>query len=121
MELTREYIEEAFRTPVRRERLKYVLGCKSDREARKVVEQLRKTYNIVNLQDGRGYFIADDETTLKYAVMRRRRALSEFRAASMMEMRCRKRQGMKIPVRAHFRTIGADEPNRNQMSMEELS
>ena len=51
MLLTREYVLEVFQTPVRRERLKYVLGCKTDRQARDVLTRLQNEgYNIINLQ-----------------------------------------------------------------------
>ena len=101
--------------------LPQILGCKSDREARKYIEALReKGYNIVNDGDGRGYYLADDERTLKYAAMRQKRALAEFKAANLMMLRCLHKEGMKIPVRAHFRTIGKKtDVNKNQISLEE--
>lgn len=113
-------IEEIFKKPVKRSQLPYIFGC-SDREARKYIEEFReKGYNIVNDGDGRGYYLADDEKTLKYAAMRRKRALAEFKAANLMILRCSKKDGIKIPVRAHFRTIGKKNyVNKNQVSMEE--
>jgi biotin operon repressor len=113
-------VAEVFRNPVRRSELVDVLDCKSDREARKCIEQLReKGYNIVNGCDGRGYYLASDEETLKYAAMRRKRALAEFRAANLMMLRASKKEGIKIPVRAHFRTVGKrDDENTNQICLE---
>lgn len=45
---------EIFKEPVKREELSKIFGC-SDREARRIVENLQKNYNIINLQDGKGY------------------------------------------------------------------
>lgn len=120
MKIMDKDIEEIFKKPVKRSRLPDIFEC-SDREARKYIEELReKGYNIVNDGDGRGYYLADDEKTLKYAAMRRKRALAEFKAANLMILRCSKKDGIKIPVRAHFRTIGKkDCVNKNQVSMEE--
>jgi biotin operon repressor len=113
-------VAEVFEKPVRRSELIRVLDCKSDREARKCIEQLReKGYNIVNDGDGRGYYLASDEETLKYAAMRRKRALAEFRAANLMMLRVSKKEGIKIPVRAHFRTIGnREDENIDQICLE---
>lgn len=120
MELTREYIEETFCVPVRRERLKYVLGCKSDREARNVVSKLQEQYNIINLQNGDGYALGTDEQVRRYAQQEMRRAVSIFRKSGAMLKRCTISDGIQIPVRAHFRTIRRRTEVQNQMSMEEL-
>lgn len=104
--------------PVTRSMLAVLTG-ENDRAVRKRIQQLREQgYNIVNRQDGKGYYLASDEETLKYARMRRKRALSEFKAANLMEMRCLHRDGIKIPVRAHFRTIGHKEECKNQIKLE---
>lgn len=104
--------------PMTRTELAAVTG-ESDRAVRKRIQQLREQgYNIVNRQDGSGYYLAGDEETLKYAQMRRKRALSEFRAANIMEMRCLHKDGIRVPVRAHFRTIGQREECKNQVKME---
>ena len=106
--------------PVTRSRLITLTG-ESDREVRKRIQRLREMgYNIINNQDGKGYFLASDEETLKYARMRRKRALSEFKAANLMEMRCMHKDGIEIPVKAHFRTIGYEPPCKNQIRMEEV-
>lgn len=106
--------------PVTRNELAFITG-ESDRSVRKRIQRLREQgYNIINNQDGSGYFLASDEETLKYARMRRKRALSEFKAANLMEMRCMHKDGIEIPVKAHFRTIGYESPCKNQIRMEEV-
>lgn len=78
-----------------------------DRQVRKRIQRLRERgYNIINRMNGAGYYLASDEEAMRYVRMRRKRALAEFRAASLMEMRCTHKDGIKIPVRAHFRTLG---------------
>ena len=121
MVLTREYIEEAFRTPVRRERLKYVLGCGSDREARNMVSRLQAMgYNIINLQGGDGYVLGTDEQVRKYALQEMKRARNVYQKAGNMLKRCTISDGIQIPVRAHFRTIRRRTEVQNQMSMEDV-
>ncbi len=93
----------------------------TDRAVRKRIQLLReKGYNIINRQDGKGYFLASDEETLKYARMRRKRAIAEFNAANLMEMRCIHKDGIEIPVKAHFRTIGYEQALKNQITMEDI-
>ncbi len=99
-----------FSTPVKRKDLAVVLGCESDREARRVLSELQKSYNIINLQGGRGYFIADDETVMRYAEQERKRALKSFAKANAMLRRCRGNEGCVVPVRAHMRRIGRRQP-----------
>ena len=94
-----------FKNPVKREDLTKVLGARSDREARRILAELQKTYNIINLQDGRGYFLADDVTAMRYAEQERRRALKSFRKANEMIMRCKNIDGIEVPVKAHMRRI----------------
>lgn len=105
-----------FKEPVKRGDLARVLGVDSDREARRILAELQKNHNIINLQDGRGYFLADNETALKYAEQERRRALKSFNKANLMVMRCKKASGIEVPVRAHVRHIGKTN-NENQISM----
>jgi len=51
--------------------------------------------------------------------MRRKRALAEFRAANLMMLRVSQKEGIKIPVRAHYRTLGKkNDVNENQISLE---
>lgn len=107
-----------FAEPVKRENLASVLGVGSDREARRILSELQKSYNIINLQDGRGYFLADDETALKYAEQERKRALKSFLKANAMLKRCKKVDGIVIPVRAHVRTIGKRMPDPGQIRFE---
>ena len=121
MELTREYIEDAFRFPVRRERLKYVLGCGSDREARRIVSMLQERgYNIINLQDGGGYVLGTDTQVRRYALQAMKRARHVYQKAGDMLKRCTISDGIQIPVRAHFRTIKRRTEIQNQISMEDL-
>ena len=77
-----------FKEPVKREELARVLGCSNDRQARERLAELQENYNIINLQDGRGYFLADDETAKKYAKQEMRRAISTFRKAQRIRKRC---------------------------------
>lgn len=79
---------ERFKNPVKRADLPRVFGC-SDRQARKEIDTLQEKYNIINLQDGRGYFLADDMTTIRYAKQEMRRAISTFRKAKRMLRRCK--------------------------------
>lgn len=98
-------IKAIFSEPVKRCDLARVLGVESDREARRILSQLQKTYNIINLQDGRGYFLADDETAVRYAEQERKRALKSFDKANQMLMRCKNASGIEVPVKAHMRKI----------------
>lgn len=109
-------VVEIFSSPVKRCDLAKALGVESDREARRVLAELQKNHNIINLQDGRGYFLADNETALRYAEQERRRALKSFNKANLMLMRCKMASGIEIPVRAHVRHIGKSN-NENQISM----
>ena len=65
-------VEKVFASPVKREQLASVLGVETDREARRIISELQKKYNIINLQDGRGYFLADNDTAIRYAEQERR-------------------------------------------------
>lgn len=98
-------VVEIFSSPVKRCDLARVLGVESDREARRILSELQKTYNIINLQDGRGYFLADNKTAIRYAEQERKRALKSFNKANQMLMRCRGNDGIEIPVKAHMRKI----------------
>lgn len=109
-------VVEIFSSPVKRCDLAKVLGVDSDREARRILAELQKNHNIINLQDGRGYFLADNETALRYAEQERRRALKSFNKANLMVMRCKRASGIEIPVRAHVRHIGRRN-NEDQISM----
>lgn len=95
-----------FAQPVKRQDLALVLGCESDREARRILSELQKSYNIINLQDGKGYYLADDETVMKYAMQERSRALKSLQKANNMIRRCQHGGGKTIAVRAHMRRIG---------------
>ena len=99
-------VQAIFSKPVKRADLASALGVGSDREARRVLSELQKQYNIINLQDGRGYFLADNETALRYAEQERRRALKSFNKANEMVRRCKNVDGVVVPVRAHMRRIG---------------
>lgn len=98
-------IKVIFKEPVKRCDLAKVLGVESDREARRILSELQKTHNIINLQDGRGYFLADDATAIKYAEQERKRALKSFNKANQMIMRCTSSDGIEVPVKAHMRKI----------------
>jgi hypothetical protein len=98
-------VKAIFKEPVKRCDLARVLGVESDREARRILSELQKTYNIINLQDGKGYFLADNKTAIRYAEQERKRALKSFNKANQMLMRCRGNDGIEIPVKAHMRKI----------------
>ena len=98
-------VDKVFAVPVKREDLASVFGVGSDREARRILSDLQMRYNIINLQDGKGYFLADDETALRYAEQERRRAIKSFLKANAMIKRCRGATGIEVPVRAHMRRI----------------
>lgn len=102
-------IQIIFAKPVKRQDLALVLGCESDREARRILSELQKSYNIINLQDGKGYYLADDETVMKYAMQERSRALKSLQKANNMIRRCQHGGGYSVPVRAHMRRIGRRE------------
>ena len=98
-------ITKIFKEPVKRSELKTVFDC-SDREARLRIAKLMEHYNIVNLQDGRGYFLADDETAIKYAMQERHRGIMSLKKANMILSRCESGQfDMVVPVKAHYRRI----------------
>ena len=111
-------IIEIFKTPVKRAELPRIFG-KSERECRRIMSELVKEYNIVNLQDGKGYFLADDDTVLKYAMQERNRGISALSKANMIITRLYKEKdyGIVVPVRAHTRRIkrciAADEKQIN--------
>lgn len=98
-------VKAIFSKPVKRAELASVLGVGSDREARKILSELQKQYNIINLQDGKGYFLADDKEALRYAQQERSRALKSFNKANEIIRRCRKCDCIEIPVRAHMRRL----------------
>lgn len=95
-----------FESPVKRGDLARVLGCDSDREARRLLSNLQKEYNIINLQDGNGYFLADDDEALRYALQERSRAIALLEKSNAIIRRCTQGKGVEIPVRAHTRRIG---------------
>lgn len=114
-------VDKVFAVPVKREDLASVLGVGSDREARRILSDLQMRYNIINLQDGKGYFLADDETALKYAEQERKRAVKSFLKANAMIKRCRGETGIEVPVRAHMRRIrGTDKITPGQIIFSEV-
>ena len=96
-----------------------MLGC-PDRSAREVIASLQKEYNIINLQDGRGYVIGTDEQVRRYVLQEHARARKIFIKANAMLKRCTLTEGIRVPVRAHFRTIKARTEIDNQISMEDI-
>lgn len=120
MELTHEYIMTTFKHPVSRERLKYVLNCKTDRQARRVLSSLQEDYNIINMQDGTGYKLGTDAEVMAYVRQENSRARQVFRKTGRMMRRCTVSDGVQVPVRAHMRTIRARTEVENQMSLEDI-
>ncbi len=117
--MTYEQVKVIFAQPVPRSDLPIIFNC-TDRKARAIISKLQEKYNIVNLQDGKGYFLADNETALRYAKQERSRALKSYLKANKIVSRCTHQLGIKVPVRAHFRTIGgkANSIIQNQIEME---
>ena len=112
-------IKSLFAKPVKRSELSVIFNC-SDREARRIVSSLMQEYNIVNLQDGRGYVLADDETAVKYAMQERKRGIASLKKANLILSRCQPVFGMPdrvVPVRAHFRVIGKRYVDKNQIDL----
>lgn len=110
-------IEEIFKNPVKRQDLGNIFDC-SDREARERIAELQDRYNIINLQDGKGYFLADDELAIRYAEQEMRRAIKIFNKARNILKRCNKTKGIKIPVKAHFRRLNKVDEYESQLRME---
>jgi hypothetical protein len=108
-----------FRNPVKRKDLACVLGCESDREARRILAELQKRHNIINMQDGKGYFLADDEAAIRYALQERKRAIKSLNKANEMLRRCQGKGGRYVSVRAHLRRIAGSEIGENQIVWEE--
>lgn len=112
-------VETVFKNPVKRSELSVIFNC-SDREARRIVSSLMQDYNIVNLQDGRGYVLADDETAVKYAMQERKRGIASLKKANLILSRCKPVFGMPervVPVKAHFRRIGKVYTDKNQIDL----
>ena len=108
---------EAFKTPVKRSELPALFGC-SDRQARAIIKSLSDQYNIVNLQDGRGYVLADKATTERYAKQEMKRGITIIKKASAMFKRCAEADddAVVVPVTAHLRTIRKGK-YKNQMEL----
>jgi len=111
-------VAEVFKEPVKRSELKSIFGC-SDREARRKIALLMEDYNIVNLQDGKGYVLADEETAVKYAMQERHRGIMSLKKANKILARCENYEFDKvIPVKAHFRRLKKKELfNKNQIEL----
>jgi len=111
-------IEEVFKTPVKRSELPAIFGC-SDRQARDMIRKLSEQYNIVNLQDGSGYVIADKATTKRYAQQEMKRGIAILKKASAMFKRCAEADddAVVVPVRAHLRTIRPGKKDTNQIEL----
>lgn len=113
-------VREIFKNPVKRAELPDVFGC-GDREARKILAQLREKYNIINLSDGKGYVLADDEKALRYALQERKRAISSFKNASRIIARCSPRTGgREVLVRTHYRRLNKNTVMKDQISLEDI-
>lgn len=111
-------VEVLFKNPVKRCELPGILGCRTDREARRIMSELEKHYNIVNMQDGRGYVLADDETAVKYAMQERKRGIASLKKSNLILSRCTTiTPDMVVPVRAHFRRIKKSYVDKNQIEL----
>lgn len=118
--ITKLKVIEIFKEPVKRSELPIIFGC-GDREARKILAHLREKYNIINLSDGKGYILADDETALRYAFQERKRAISVFKNASRIIARCTPSQGgREVLVRSHYRRLNKNTVIKDQISLEDI-
>ena len=109
-------VREIFKEPKTKKELMSIFKC-DEREIRRKIASLQKNYNIVNFQDGKGYFLANDKQVEKYAKQELKRAVNIFTKASQMLKRVSAPEGIKIPVKAHFRTVKAQPKDTNQISM----
>ena len=111
-------VEIVFKHPVKRRDLPKILGCDSDREARRIIAELEKEYNIVNMQDGRGYFLADDKTAIKVALRERKRGIALIKKANEILSRCESVPiDIVVPVKAHFRRIKKSYVDKKQIEL----
>lgn len=113
-------VEEVFKNPVPRSELPKIFNC-GDRAAREKISKLCEEYNIVNLQDGRGYVLADEETAIRYAMQERHRGIASLRKANNILKRCENPKiGIVVPVKSHYRVINKIHINKNQITIDEL-
>ena len=53
----------------------------SDRDARRIIAALQENFPIINLQDGKGYFLAEGDELKRYALQEYKRAVKVMRKA----------------------------------------
>jgi len=109
-------VAEIFKTPKTKQELCLIFNC-DDRTLRSKISKMQKRYNIINLQDGKGYYIASDKDVEKYARQEMHRAIKIFNKARTMLKRVESKEEYKVPVQAHFRRITKKEINENQLTM----
>lgn len=113
-------IQEFFKVKRSRQEIANFFDC-SDREARSKIADLQEQYNIINLQDGKGYFIGSDKQVEEYAKQEMHRAKKTWEKARKMLQRVEQADGIKIPVKAHFRRLKAkDDKDDNQIEWDGL-
>lgn len=81
-------ISDIFKTPRKRSELPLIFNT-NDREARDKIAELQSEYKIINLQDGRGYFIGNDAEGIKYSFQEIHRATSSFEKACNISAQCK--------------------------------
>lgn len=85
---TPDYIEQLFSTPKTRAELRKEWNT-SDRELRIIVGRLQEYYPIVNLQDGRGYFLGNEEECFQYLLQELSRGISSAEKIQNIASFCR--------------------------------
>lgn len=120
--MNKEMIEKLFSKPVKKADLPRVLGCSNERAARATISRLAEEYNIVNFQDGKGYFLADNETAIKYAMQERKRGIASITKANKIIKRCEEtgKYGIVIPVIGYMRRLCALSGNPNQIRIDDI-
>ena len=83
-----DFYKDLFRIPRTKEDLQIIWDC-DERTVRRNVAELQKNLNIVNLQDGRGWFIPDKtEEILAFAKQEYSRGIKNIAKAYKMFKRC---------------------------------
>lgn len=114
-------VKEVFKEPVKRSELPGIFG-KSDRECRRIIAELSEEHNIINLQDGRGYVLADTKTAIRYAHQEWKRGIASIRKANKIIKRCAMdgNIGIVVPVRGHLRRLHKGDTDTRQITIDDM-
>lgn len=83
-----KFYEDFFKTPRTREELRKYWKC-DNRTVRDYISKLQKDLNIVNLQDGKGWYIPDNSADVSaYAKQEYSRGIKSIAKAYRMNKRC---------------------------------